>query len=160
MSELAKEKFDQPMDFDQYLGQLDMEQHPLWEKAWVGQDQQAFETILKDLGADLDFGYDFRVCIYRSRMFPNKVEYGVRVGFKERTDKWWQSNMMAVSDIVRNTHNSLRATGMREALNEDSPLNDVMIAAAEKFSLSVEIKVDMGDMSELNDLVKEVSNDD
>lgn len=154
MSELAKEKFDQPMEFDQYLGQLDMEQHPLWDKAWKGQDQKAFEQILHELGADLKHGYDFRVCLYRSRM-TNKVEYGVRVGFKERTDKWWERNMMAVSDIVRNTKNSLRATGMREAMNEDSSLNEVMMAAAEKFAINVDIKVDMGDMSELNDLIKD-----
>lgn len=142
MSEMAKERFDQPMEFDQYLGQLDMEQHPLWDKAWKGQDKQAFEQILHDLGADLSYGYDFRVCLYRSRM-SNKVEYGVRVGFTERTDKWWVNNMMCASDIVRNTHNSIRATGMRMALNEDSPLNEVMMEQAAKFVTLADIKVDM-----------------
>lgn len=145
MSELRKEKFDQPMEFDQYLGQLDMENHPLWKKAWIEQDKEAFEQILKDLGADLDYGYDFRVCLYRSRM-TNKVEYGVRVGFKERTDKWWTSNMMDASDIVRNTHDSIRATGMRQALNEDSPLNEVMMEQAAKYAVVVDIKVDMSEV--------------
>lgn len=139
MSELAKEKFDQPGEFDQYLGQLDMERHPLWEKAWLGQDQEAFEKIMHDLGADLDYGYDFRVCLYRSRM-TNKVEYGVRVGFRERTDKWWVDNMMGVSDIVRNTHDSIRATGMRQGLNEDCALNEVMVEQAAKFAVVVDIK--------------------
>ena len=147
MSEMAKERFDQPHDFDQYLGQIDMELHPLWEKAWIGQDKEAFETILHDLGADLDHGYEFNVCLYRSRM-TNKVEYGVRVMFKERQDKWWVSNMMDASDIVRNTHNSLRATGMRQCLNEDSPLNDVMMEIAAKQAIVVDIKVDMSEEKE------------
>lgn len=139
MSEMAVERFDQPMEFDQYLGQIDMELHPLWEKAWIGQDQTAFETILHDLGADLKYGYEFNVCLYRSRM-TNKVEYGVRVMFKERTDKWWVSNMMDASDIVRNTHDSIRATGMRQALNEDSALNEVMMEQAAKYAVVVDIK--------------------
>lgn len=139
MAEQANEKFDQPHDFDQYLGQIDMELHPLWETAWIGQDQKAFEEILFDLGADLKHGYDFRVCLYRSRM-TNKVEYGVRVGFKERQDKWWVSNMMDASDIVRNTHDSIRATGMRQCLNEDSPLNEVMMEIAAKQAIIVDIK--------------------
>ena len=144
MSEMAKEKFDQPMEFDQYLGQLDMERHPLWERAWIGQDKQAFETILSDLGADLKYGYEFNVCLYRSRM-TNKVEYGVRVMFKERSDKWWVSNMMDASDIVRNTHDSIRATGMRQALNEDSPLNEVMMDQAAKYAVVVDIKCNLSD---------------
>lgn len=144
MSELRTEKFDQPMEFDQYLGQLDMERHPLWNQAWVGQDKEAFEKILYDLGADLGYGYDFRVCLYRSRM-TNKVEYGVRVGFRERTDNWWVDNMMGVSDIVRHTHDSIRATGMREAMNEDSPLNDVMMEIAAKHAVVFDIKVDMSE---------------
>lgn len=145
MSEQAKEKFDQPMEFDQYLGQLDMERHPLWDKAWKGQDKEAFEKILNDLGADLDYGYDFRVCLYRSRM-TNKVEYGVRVGFRERTDKWWTDNMMCTSDIVRNTHDSIRATGMRLGLNEDCALNEVMIEQAAKFAIVADIKCDMSEV--------------
>lgn len=142
MSKPAKEKFDQPMEFDQYLGQLDMEQHPLWEKAWVGQDQEAFEQVLHDLGADLNYGYHFNVCLYRSRM-TNKVEYGMRVSFRERTDKVWMDSMMCVSDIVRNTKNSIRATGMRETLNEDTPLNEAMMEQASKLVTLADIKVDM-----------------
>lgn len=145
MSEMAKERFDQPMEFDQYLGQLDMELHPLWEKAWIGQDKEAFETILHDMGADLSYGYEFNVCLYRART-TNKVEYGVRVMFRERTDKWWVDNMMDTSDIVRNTHDSIRATGMREALNEDSPLNDVMMDQAAKYAVMVDIKCDMSEV--------------
>lgn len=145
MSEMAKERFDQPMEFDQYLGQLDMELHPLWEKAWIGQDKEAFETILHDMGADLSYGYEFNVCLYRART-TNKVEYGVRVMFRERTDKWWVDNMMDTSDIVRNTHDSIRATGMREALNEDSPLNEVMMDQAAKYAVMVDIKCDMSEV--------------
>lgn len=145
MSEIRKEKFDQPMEFDQYLGQLDMERHPLWEKAWIGQDKEAFEKVLYDLGADLDHGYEFNVCLYRSRM-TNKVEYGVRVSFKERTDKWWTDNMMATSDIVRNTHNSIRATGMRMGLNEECALNEVMVEQAAKYAVVVDIKCDLSEV--------------
>lgn len=144
MSELAVEKFDQVHEFDNYLGQLDMELHPLWEKAWIGQDKEAFETILHDMGADLAHGYDFRVCLHRART-SNKVEYGVRVGFRERQDRWWTDNMMATSDIVRNTHNSLRATGMRQCLNEDSALNEVMMDQAAKYAVVVDIKCDLSE---------------
>lgn len=149
MSELKKEKFDQPHEFDQYLGQIDMEHHPLWEKAWLGQDQQAFETILNDMGADLRYGYEFRVCLYRART-NNKVEYGVRVSFVERTDKWWVSNMMATSDIVRTTKDSIRATGMRESLMEESPMHTAMVAAAERFVVNADIRVNENEPAEGN----------
>lgn len=142
MSKLKSEKTDQPMEFNQYLGQLDMERHPLWEAAWKGQNQDLFEKILYDLGADLSYGYAFNVCLYRSRM-TNKVEYGVRVSFTERTDKWWVDNMMNVSDLVRETKNSIRATGMRMALNEESPLNEVMLEQAAKTVGFFDIKVNM-----------------
>lgn len=143
MAELQKEKFDQPMEFDQYLGHLDLERHPLWEKAWKGQNQKLFEQVLYEMGADLNYGYEFTTCIHRART-SNAVEYGMRVSFKERTDKWWVNNMMAVSDMVRNTHNSIRATGMREALNEDNPLNEAVKLAASQMTTAFDIKVDMG----------------
>ena len=142
MSKLAKEKFDQPMEFDQYLGQLDLEQHPLWGEAWVGQNQEAFETVLHEMGADLRMGYEFTMCLHRSRT-NNKVEYGMRVAFCERTDKDWMDNMMCTSDIVRNTHNSLRATGMRMGLNEETPLNEAMMEQAAKLVTLADIKVDL-----------------
>ena len=142
MSELKKERFDQPMEFDQYLGHIDLEQHPLWEKAWHGQDQEAFEQVLKDLGADISQGYAFSICLHRART-NNKVEYGMRVSFRERTDKEWVDTMMATSDIVRNTHNSLRATGMRMGLNEDTPLNEAMMEQAAKLVTIADIKCDM-----------------
>lgn len=116
MSQLKKEKFDQPHEFDQYLGQLDMEKHPLWERAWKGQDQEAFEQILHDLGADLSHGYEFNVCFYRPRM-SNQPEYGVRVSFKERTDKQWMDTMMDITDVLRNTTGSITRTGMVLSLN-------------------------------------------
>jgi hypothetical protein len=144
MSEMAVEKFDQPMEFDQYLGQLDMEKHPLWKKAWVDQDKEAFEQILEDLGADISYGYDFRVCLHRSRM-TNQVEYGVRVGFKERTDKWWTANMLSVEDLVRTTRGSIRATGMKEALNQETPLSAYVEDQMAKSIMHVEksvVKVD------------------
>lgn len=145
MSELAKEKFDQPMEFDQYLGHLDLERHPLWEKAWLGQDQKSFEKVLFQMGADLDYGYEFTVCNYMPRT-SNRSEYGMRVSFKERQDKWWVNNMMCTSDIVRNTHDSIRATGMRQCLNEDSALNEVMIEQAAKYAVVVDIKCDMSEV--------------
>lgn len=128
---VKKEKFDQPMQFDQYLGQLDMENHPLWKEAWIGQDQKKFEQILHDMGADLSYGYEFRVCLHRART-SNKVEYGVRVGFKERTDKKWMSEMMAVEDIIRvnvgGLTNALARVGMLESLGATNPLNEAIEA--------------------------------
>jgi hypothetical protein len=124
-----KEKHDKPGEFDQYLGQLDMEQHPLWEEAWIGQDQSKFEQILFEMGADLDYGYDFRVCNYRART-TNQTEYGVRVGFKERTDKRWMSEMMAIEDVARNTvgglSNALARVGMLESIGHTNPLLEIM----------------------------------
>lgn len=146
MSELRKEKFDQVMEFDQYLGHLDLERHPLWTDAWIGQDQNKFEQVLYEMGADTKYGYEFTVCNYMPRT-SNRSEYGMRVSFKERTDKWWTDNMMCTSDIVRNTHNSLRATGMRQCLNEDSALNEVMMDQAAKYAVVVDIKCDLtGDL--------------
>lgn len=152
MAELQKEKFDQPHDFDQYLGHIDLEQHPLWDKAWHGQDQNAFEKVLSDLGADLAFGYAFDICLHRART-NNKVDYGMRVAFRERTDKHWVNTMMDASDIVRNTHNSIRATGMRECLNSENGLNDAMIEQAQKFAINVDIVCDMGELNDLNKAV-------
>lgn len=137
-----KERFDQPMQFDQYLGQLDMEQHPLWDEAWLGQDQQKFEKILHDLGADLNFGYDFRVCMYRART-TNKTEYGVRVGFKERTDKHWMNTMMGIEDVIRNNvgtlSDALARVGMIESLGIENPLNCAMAEGDEEMVINVKI---------------------
>lgn len=144
MSKLKNERFDQPHDFDNYLGQLDMEKHPLWEKAWLGQDQEAFEQVLNDLGADLNYGYTFNVCLYRSRM-TKKVEYGMRVSFRERTDKVWMDSMMDVTDILRHTTDSIRATGMREMLNAETPLNDAMMEQAGKLVVLADIPCNLGE---------------
>lgn len=123
------EKKNQPAEFDQYLGQLDMEHHPLWNEAWVGQDQKKFEQILHDMGADLNYGYDFRICMYRARI-SNKTEYGVRVGFKERTDKKWMSEMMSIEDVARNTvgglSDALARVGMLESMGHTNPLLEIM----------------------------------
>lgn len=139
MSEMAREKFDQTCSFDQYLSFLDMEKHPLWDEAWKGQNAEKFDQILYDMGADLSKGWEITMCLHRART-SNNVEYGPRVSFVERQDKWWVSNMMATSDIVRNTHDSIRATGMRQAINEDSPLHEVMMDQAAKYAVVVDIK--------------------
>lgn len=158
MSELAVEKFDQEHDFDQYIGFLDLDTHPKWLEIWQAQDEARFKKVLHYFGADTEQGFMFDQCIYRARrsdLTPSQqVEFGMVVRFKERTDKWWQNNMMCIEDVVRHTQNSIRATGMREALNEDSSLNDLMIEQAAKFAINVDIKCDMG---ELNNLTKEVA---
>lgn len=144
MREESKNKIGQ---HDQYLGQGDLKLHPLWKNEWLSQphseyepflmghpDQDQFEKLLTSMGADLKYGYTSRVVLHRNRT-NNDVNYGLYIHFKERTDKWWMNNMMAVSDIVRNVsenEGSIRATGMRESLNEDSPLLEVMINAAEQ----------------------------
>lgn len=149
MSDLAVEKFDQQHDFDQYVGQLDLDLHPSWQKAWEEQDVDRFEKILHYFGADCSKGYKFEQVLYRARrtdLNPSQqVERGLIVRFKERTDKWWKDNMMCVEDIVRHTQNSIRATGMRQALNEDSALHEVMMEQASKFVTCVEIKCNMNE---------------
>ena len=145
MAEQQKERFDQPHDFDQYLGHLDLELHPKWEQAWKGQDQKVFEEILKDMGADLRYGYDFRVCNYRPRTSKHS-EYGIRIGFKERSDKWWVDNMMDITDIIRHVKGSVRTTGMRLSIPEDSSLYEVMAQQAAKFAVVVDIKCNEGEV--------------
>lgn len=135
-------KKNQPAEFDQYLGQLDMEQHPLWEEAWIGQNQEKFEQILHSMGADLAYGYDFRVCLHRART-SNKVEYGVRVGFKERTDKPWMTEMMAVEDIARlnvgGLSDAMARVGMLESLGMENPLNVAMREGDEELVINVQL---------------------
>lgn len=129
MSEMKQERFDQPHLFDQYLGHQDLEKHPLWEKAWIGQDKEAFEQVIYDMGADLKYGYEFSVCLHRART-NNKVEHGMRVSFKERTDKAWMRDQMDVSDITRLETRSIVTTGMRLSLNEDRPAHQMMEVAS------------------------------
>ena len=152
MSQMANEKFEQVGEFDQYLTHLDLELHPGFKKAVVSGDRDAFEKVLKDFGADLSYGYEEEVATVRARrsdLPPSKqVHTGILVRFKERTDKWWVDNMMDISDIIRNTKDSIRATGMRLASNEDSPMYQAMIAAASQHITNVEIAVDMGEENE------------
>ena len=152
MSEQAKERFEQVGEFDQYLTHLDLELHPNWKQALIIGDRTAFEVILKDFGADLTYGYEEEFATARARrndLPPSKqISSGVLVRFKERTDKWWVENMMDVSDIIRNTKCSIRATGMRLASNEDSPMYQAMIAAASQHVTNVEIVCDMGEETE------------
>lgn len=149
MSEQASERFEQVGEFDQYLTHLDLELHPLFKKVLLTGDRDAFEAILKDFGADLSYGYEEEVATARARrkdLTPTQqVVTGVLVRFKERTDKWWVDNMMDVSDIIRNTKDSIRATGMRLASNEDSPMYQAMIAAASQQVVNVDIACDMGE---------------
>lgn len=153
MSQMANEKFEQVGEFDQYLTHLDLELHPKWKEVLLNGDRTAFETILRDFGADLAYGYEEEIATARARrkdLIPSKqVSTGVLVRFKERTDKWWVDNMMDISDIIRNTKDSIRATGMRLASNEDSPMYQAMIAAASQHITNVEIAVDMGEETEL-----------
>lgn len=144
MSELAKEKFDQDHSFDQFIGQLDLDLHPRWKEAWVNQDKDLLEKILHYFGADVSHGYAFEQVIYRARrtdLYPSQqVERGLIVRFKERTDPWWVKHMMSIEDIVRHTESSIRATGMRLCMNEETPMNDVMMEAASKLVTIVDIK--------------------
>lgn len=143
MTVMKEEKRNKPAEFDQYLGQLDLEQHPLWDEAWLGQNQEAFEKIMYDLGADLSYGYDFRICMYRART-SNKTEYGVRVGFKERTDKHWMDTMMGIEDIARNTvgttTNALARVGMLESLGVENPLNNAMREGEDELVINVNVE--------------------
>jgi hypothetical protein len=156
MAEISVERQEQPSVYDQYLGQGDLKLHPLWKNEWLTVahdednpflqghvDQKIFERILVELGADLPLGYASSVCMHRNRT-SNAVTYGLRVTFKERTDKWWVDNMMSTSDLVRHVserEGSIRAVGMRESLMEESPMHSAMMAAAERLIVTVDIKV-------------------
>lgn len=159
MSEMSKERFEQVGEFDQYLTHLDLELHPAFKKVLLNGDRDAFERVLKDFGADLSYGYEEEIATARARrkdLQPSKqVVTGVLVRFKERTDKWWVDNMMDVSDIIRNTKDSIRATGMRLANNEDSPMHQAMMAASERYVQSFDIKVDMGEEKDIATLIEE-----
>lgn len=149
MSEQARERFEQIHDFDQYLTHLDLELHPDWELAFKGGDRAAFEAILKDFGADLSYGYTEEVATARARrsdLTPSQqVVNGVLVRFKERTDKWWVDNMMDITDIIRHVKGSIRTTGMRMSVPEDSSLYEVMAQQAAKYAIVVDIKCDEGE---------------
>lgn len=88
--------------YDQYLGMLDVEQHPDWNEAWLSQNEKKVNEILYSLGVDLDYGWEIDVNLHRART-SNKVEYGPRFSFKERTDKYWVKNNMALEDVIRTT---------------------------------------------------------
>ena len=168
MSEMASERFEQPHDFDQYLGQGDLKLHPLWKNEWLSEvheenseflkghpDQKEFEQILFEMGADMKLGYESNVCMHRNRTSKD-ITYGLRVMFKERTDKWWIDNMMATSDIVRHvgmTEGSIRTVGMRECLMEESSVYAAMVAAAEQHIIVADIKVK--DESDVFTLIEE-----
>lgn len=139
MASLKKEKQNQTPSFDQYLSFIDMEQHPKWKEGWNKQNQKVFESILHDLGVDLALGWEIDICLHRART-NNKVDYGPRVRFRERTDKWWMNNMMSTSDLVRNTQGSIRSTGMRLSLNEDCSLYSAMKEMAAKYPTEMGIE--------------------
>lgn len=115
-----------PCEFDQFLGQLDLESHPDWKEAWATQNTKLFEKVLWEMGADLDYGYEFTTCLHRARI-SQKVEFGMRVTFKERNDDYWIKNYMQVEDIARCDKSSIVRCGMRLSLNEDSCINDLMV---------------------------------
>lgn len=157
MAEQSVERFEQPMLFDQYLGDVDLTYHPLWEDGLYEKDRKKFDKILCSLGADLAYGYEFVKGRYRTRFSQEQCD-GVRICFKERTDKWWQQNMMDISDIVRyvsENEGTIKAVGMRESLMEDSSMHSAMVAAAERFVINAEIVVnDKEDTAELIEEVK------
>lgn len=104
---------------DQYLGFLDLEQHPEWAEAWKNQDETKVNEILFSLGVDLNYGWEIDIVMHRSRS-TNQVDYGPRFSFKERTDAYWMKNNMALEDVIRNTSDpSFRAEmlGMSQRYN-------------------------------------------
>jgi len=152
MAEQGKERFEQVGLFNQYLTQADLELHPDYDKALKTGDRKLFEKVLSDFGADLKYGYEEEIAHARARrsdLLPSQqVSYGMLVRFKERTDKWWVDNMMAVEDIVDLTKDSIRATGMREALNSASHLYDAMKLEASKNVINVNIACNDGEKKE------------
>lgn len=105
--------------FNQYLSFLDLECHEDFKKVWSEQDKRGFEKVLMSMGADLNFGWEIKVCLHRSR-FSEKVDYGPRITFKERTDKYWIKNGMQLEDIVREVDSTISRVGMILAMNADT----------------------------------------
>lgn len=121
MAEQSVERFEQSMLFDQYLGDVDLMRHPQYTEGLYEKDKELHDSILHSMGADLSYGYEFVESTYRTRICKS-IRVGVRICFKERTDKWWQQNMMDISDIVRyvsENEGTIKAVGMRESLMED-----------------------------------------
>jgi len=116
MSSNKEQKKSEPFEFTNYLSFLDLERHPGWKEAWFGQDKEMFEKLLFSMGVDLDYGYEIRVTMHRSRIC-NRVEYGPRIDFRERTDDFWMRNMMQTEDVVRHTKSEIARVGMTLAMN-------------------------------------------
>lgn len=96
---------DNSYDYNQYLSFLDLEEHPEWMVAWKAQNKQKVEEILYSMGCDVSLGYEIEVLLHRSRI-SNKVEYGPRVSYKERSDKTWQDSGMSIEDQINNCSDS------------------------------------------------------
>lgn len=156
MAEQSVERFEQSMLFDQYLGDVDLMRHPQYTEGLYEKDKELHDSILHSMGADLSYGYEFVESTYRTRICKS-IRVGVRICFKERTDKWWQQNMMDISDIVRyvsENEGTIKAVGMRESLMEDSSMHAAMVAATERFVINAEIVVK--DNNDSADLIEEV----
>jgi hypothetical protein len=112
----VKQKKQETCEYTQYLTQLDLEHHPDFAEAWKSQDQTKFEKVLNDMGVDLSYGYEISVCQCRSRI-SQKVETGMRISFRERSDQYWLKNGAAVEDIIELTPPGIGRLGMINALN-------------------------------------------
>lgn len=101
--------------YDQYLSAIDLEKHPEWKKAWKNQDKTLMAKILYDMGADLEYGYNFAVCYHRPRTSKETVN-AFRVSFRERRDHEWVMSMMELEDVIRVTEDR----GMRQDMMQMS----------------------------------------
>lgn len=95
-------------EFDQYFSFFDLEQHPDWQEAWKSQDRERVTKILYSLGCDTNYGWEITVCSHRTRT-TNQIEYGPRLGFKQRTDKNWIKNLTVEDQIAATSDVFLRA---------------------------------------------------
>lgn len=125
----------QPFLFDQYLSFVDLEKLDDWHLAWKGQDKQKFEEILYNNGADLEFGWSVVEGLHRPRT-SNQVDYGPRVTFKERSDKWWVRNMMSVEDIITHVTDEQVRVDLIGMMNQKMSLSEAIEDALGKYTVS------------------------
>lgn len=82
-----------------WLSFKDLNKLPDFRLAIMRQDQESFERILYENGADLSYGYNVVKCLHRPRT-ENMPYDGFRVEFVERLDSDWVKSGAASEEAM------------------------------------------------------------
>ena len=134
------------LQHNQYLSFLDLEKIDGFIEAWKTQDEDKFVEILHTHGMDIEWGWDIDYALHRPRT-SNQVEYGLRVTFKERTDKEFEK-YRCVEDLARDDKSSVVRFGMVQSLNSGVHLND---AIEEQFGIDQRLLQKLAEDREKNE---------